>query len=304
LVLLVPACAGAAAGGAPARLAREVGVEITTLRPRANDPNQQHFGGFSGLEVDAASGSLFALSDRGWLVRIARDGRHETSSVELLGLHSRNEYFLDSEALRRAPDGRWWLGFERYNRIEMHRQGWKGLLQKAVRRYFLQEIQDLPENDGIESIAALADGRIVAISETRDRARMLVLNSDGRVVKNYEYRSPLFPADAVATPEGGLLVLTRDFTLLPPTFITRLEYAAPGWEEQAVVQGRLLLALDQDLPPENYEGMALESGRDGMLRLWLISDDNFLPIQQTLLARLDVPADCLRAEVSCAIGRD
>jgi len=34
---------------------------------------------------------------------------------------------------------------------------------------------------------------------------------------------------------------------------------------------------------DNFEGIAVSRGRQGESLLWLISDDNFLPIQDTLL---------------------
>ena len=38
----------------------------------------------------------------------------------------------------------------------------------------------------------------------------------------------------------------------------------------------------------NMEGIALERGPDGGIRLWLIADDNFRWPQRTLLVRFEV----------------
>ena len=38
---------------------------------------------------------------------------------------------------------------------------------------------------------------------------------------------------------------------------------------------------------ENYEGLAVEPGAGGRLTLWLVSDDNNMRFQRTLLLRLE-----------------
>ena len=44
------------------------------------------------------------------------------------------------------------------------------------------------------------------------------------------------------------------------------------------------------LQTDNFEGLAVEPGRDGAVVVWLISDDNSAVTQQTLLWRMELPA--------------
>jgi hypothetical protein len=56
----------------------------------------------------------------------------------------------------------------------------------------------------------------------------------------------------------------------------------------ARVQGRELARLAWPALQENFEGIAVRPGADGRVLLYLISDDNFLPIQRTLLLQFSL----------------
>ena len=48
---------------------------------------------------------------------------------------------------------------------------------------------------------------------------------------------------------------------------------------------RLLAEFGNAIPRDNYEGIAVTTDDDGQF-VWLISDDNFMAIQRTLLLKL------------------
>ena len=48
---------------------------------------------------------------------------------------------------------------------------------------------------------------------------------------------------------------------------------------------RLLAELGKSIPRDNYEGLTLTEDADGQ-HVWLISDDNFMSFQRTLLLKL------------------
>jgi hypothetical protein len=48
-----------------------------------------------------------------------------------------------------------------------------------------------------------------------------------------------------------------------------------------------LADLQLPLPMDNYEGLAIEPADTGNLALWLISDDNNMRYQRTLLLKLE-----------------
>jgi hypothetical protein len=66
-----------------------------------------------------------------------------------------------------------------------------------------------------------------------------------------------------------------------------VEQIRPG---EALV-GHELARLGRPAISENFEGIGVRGGADGRVLLYLVSDDNFLPFQQTLLLQfsLDEP---------------
>jgi hypothetical protein len=56
--------------------------------------------------------------------------------------------------------------------------------------------------------------------------------------------------------------------------------------EGGVWRAETLATLTPPVPVDNYEGLAVESGEDGSLTLWLIADNNRMAIQRTLLMKL------------------
>ena len=218
-------------------------------------------------------------------------------------------YLRDAESLRRAPDGGWWVTFEGVNRLAWHKPGWQGLTGSPRAHLLRAAFRGIDGNRGLEAVAALPDGRGLAMIEESGDARSVLFDGAGRVLRRLAYRTDAPPVDALALPNGGLLILTRRLSWpLPIAFITRLEYAAPGWAEQDRFESRTLARLNPALPAENYEGLAAEPLAGGGWRVWLVSDDNQFFLQSTVLAWLDLPAACLKPAAHCqlqaaAIGR-
>lgn len=266
-------------------------------------PDNSAFGGLSGLEV-AGPDSLVAISDRGWVMRIGKAEPHAIAAFDVLGGLPAAYQYRDVESIRRAPDGGWWLAFEGVSRVAWYGPGWDGLTA-APRQVLLQhELRGLTGNRSLEAVAILPDGRGLALAEQTGSALALLFDAQGRTLRRLAYETDMPPVDALALPDGGLLILTRSLVWpLPPTFATRLEYAAPGWDRGGRFRSRTLFALDSALPAENYEGMAAEPLAGGALRVWLVSDDNYLGLQSTVLARLDLPAACLQPAADCQLAR-
>ncbi|MEM7653371.1 MAG: esterase-like activity of phytase family protein, partial [Pseudomonadota bacterium] len=103
------------------------------------------------------------------------------------------------------------------------------------------------------------------------------------------------PVDAVALPNRHqILLLERAFSVFGG-FRSRLSLidVAPevlcgsnqGATDQAPLPSRVLATLNDLIPAENYEGLALRESERG-LYIFLISDDNQNFIQRTLLIQL------------------
>ena len=251
------------------------------------------FGGFSGLHLDAAL-ELTVISDTGRWFRapllmqgerpsglgalttgILRDG-----SGEALGRRRTS----DAEALARRPDGSWLVGFERWHRIRAF------TALDAPGSFFEAPpgLESAPANGGLEALALLGDGRLLAIAEFQNdpgdaALRRAWLGGPGAWRATAYRPQPGFAVtDAAGLPDGGALVLERRFALIEGGFICRLVHLPPAALAVTPLAGNTLLNFPPDGPSENYEGIAVLR-RGPALWLALISDDNQNAFQRSLL---------------------
>jgi len=96
------------------------------------------------------------------------------------------------------------------------------------------------------------------------------------------------PVDLVDAGGGELLVLLRRLVwMFPPGFdsaigVLRTADLQPG----AKARVRIIARLEAGFPKDNYEGIAITEDPDGR-HVWLISDDNRMSYQRTLLLKLE-----------------
>jgi hypothetical protein len=275
---------------------------LTPLGGLVLDTSAWGFGGFSALHLGSDL-RLTAVSDRGrwWQapLRLEESGRpfvigaarhgplRDAGGAPLRGRAA------DAEALTRLPDGSWLIGFEREHRLRRHeRLDGPGLPFPAP-----PGLADAPANAGIEGLAVLADGRLLALAEglpgRAPNARMAWLGRpDGSSprweARDYLPESGLDPTDATGLPDGGALVLERDFTLFGGFRARLARVPREAFAGAGAIVGHTLLDLPWDGPAENWEGVAFAETRFGPL-LALVSDDNERALQRSLLLlyRLD-----------------
>lgn len=189
--------------------------------------------------------------------------------------------------------GQTWLGFEHLNAL---RRIGPGPQQVASTKPWA--MAGFLRNGGAESLVRLPDGRFVVLAERGDwryplrRTGLLFARdpvADARAARFLFVPPPGFsPTDAAALRDGRVLILLRGLSLGRwPPFRSKLLIAdgadiKPGqvwnWQELADLSGLI--------PPENYEGLAVERRGSGFV-LWLIADANRSAIlQRTLLVKL------------------
>ncbi|OYQ33707.1 hypothetical protein CHU95_15260 [Niveispirillum lacus] len=274
-----------------------------TLHLRDASPD---FGGLSALRVSPDGSQFVAISDRGKRIagrlRYDRDGRlasaGDFSIAALRGADGQAlpGLFNDTEGLALIgpwPGDGWAVSMERRHSILRYPPSLAG--PPAVLLDTPAAFADLPFNAGIETLLALADGRLLAIAEQdigQGQHRAWVGGADGWVDLTYQALSPFLPVDAARLPDGGILVLERRAGLLGGwgSRIVHLNSAnlAAALRPGGVLQGREIARLNPPMATENYEGIDTRPLPDGGIAIYLLSDNNFKPvIQRTLLTLFD-----------------
>ena len=249
------------------------------------------FGGFSALSTLGPDG-LRAFSDRGFHMTITapeQPGKAHARLNRQLVQPGMEWDLWDIESVTRDPaTGTYWLGFEHLHTI--HRFT---IASAADGLRDLTAEVDWPQNAGIEAMVRLDDGRFVILPE--DQNEGLLFAGDpvaGGAPQRFGIRVPgrrFAITAAQQLPDGRLMVLLRKVvwpsSAAWPPFASAL---AIGDVPRAggVFAPQIVLRLDDLLPRENYEGLALRPQADGRIAVWLIADDNISVFQRTLLAKL------------------
>lgn len=270
----------------------EIGpAELNGLRLRsavALTSTDTAVGGISGMVIE--DGTLTAVTDHGSLMQspLSDDapglrpigGRifllRDASGARLRG--------KDAEALARLPDGGLAIAFEHRHRVE--------ILDGDIpsRTITDRRLKRLGENKGLEALATLPDGRLIALAEAPENGAfpVFILDADGVVATGtLPQVGRYLVTGADVGPDGRLYLLRRDFSLLRG-FSAQIERYRLGPDGLPVPQTREELAAFQSGSGiDNMEAIAIWRDAGGT-RLTIASDNNFLFLQRTLLIDFDV----------------
>jgi hypothetical protein len=254
------------------------------------------FGGLSALHIDAGL-TMTSVSDLGYwlqaqLVLDDAGSPQALTAVRSGGLSDGlvfglpDKVAVDAESLARMPDGTWLVGFERWHRIRAYDDlaGWGRPAPSPP------ELREMPLNAGLESLAVLADGRWLAISEGLkqdgdDLLRGWVGHPGAWTPLSYRVSHGFVPTDAAPLPDGGALVVERYFNKWNPGFrgrLKRLPAAALAAPRPGTILEPETLLEAAELPQENWEGVTTFPWRGRQL-VALLTDDNELFLQKGLL---------------------
>jgi len=269
-------------------------------------PDKQ-FGGLSGLSLSPDGQHMLSLSDRGRWFRgriVYRDGRPagiaDAETAPILGAGGRPlaaQRRFDTEALSRA-DGILYVGIERANEIMRFDDRRGGLAARGEPLAVPPAIKALPHNRGLEALVAIPRGArhtalagaLIAISERG-------LDADGNITGFILPGSRQRPAatfavkrrdgydisDAALLPDGDLVILERFFSFTRGLAMRIRRIAIGAVKPGALVDGPVLIEADMGYQIDNMEGIAAHRAETGDTVLTLVSDDNFLFIQRTIL---------------------
>jgi hypothetical protein len=260
--------------------------------------------GFGGASAMTLTGNrqFLILSDAGTVMRfhLSPTGGLSDIAVVPLGAAQQRKSAADVESLWRDPvGGQVWVGFEGSNRIA--RFAPDGLRIEAEARP--QAMRRWSSNGGAEAMVRLNDGRWLVLAEkaqTRSLGTAALLFADDPT--DADATPPLRfgyadwgmgrLTDANRLPDGRVLLLHRQVNPWR-WFTTTLAIADPAMiREGQSWTARPLAAFGWPSLSENFEAMAVAPHPRG-LSIWLASDDNFSPVQRTLLVHLLLPAEAI-----------
>ena len=234
--------------------------------------DEPRLGGVSALAIDR--GAFVALTDSGVVIRLPRPGRGR-QFAEFRDLPAgpgwaRTKAGRDSEALARDVAGRgWWVAFENRHAAWLFDRDFKLVKQRIGLRQL-----GWRANKGAEGALSTGAGlwlfpesgdEMVRIDASGGTERIALANSYGRL------------ADVTILPDGRTIVLARSFS--PAGFSARLLLL--DGNRLAPVATLRLGRLD------NPEAIAAETLPGGVVRLWVMTDNDYRRRVPTLLIALD-----------------
>lgn len=316
LCLLVAACAGVSPPPAGAQ-EQPVTIESSAVTLKIDEPkatrvgrllwrggiemraSSRSFGGLSDLHVTPDNRTLTSISDEGaWLTATPRFdaagtlvGLSDARIGQLRGLDGKpiaSKPEADAEAFTRLPDGSWLVAFERRHRLWRYRT----LTETPLPVEGPADIGRQPANGGIEAMTALSDGTVITISEDYSRQADTVTGWIGKPEANGRYAWSAFtyatvpdykPTTLAVLPDGSFATLERAFDIVRGVRVRVMRFEAAELKPGATVKAEELARLASPYAVDNLEGLAATRGAKGETLLWLISDDNFNPLQRNIL---------------------
>jgi hypothetical protein len=251
--------------------------------------NDARIGGISALHVEG--GEALAMSDAGWRIRfpLPHGGAAARAQVAMVEegpgpLGDKANRDIESLVVHRGDA---WIGFEnagaiwRYDKLSFDRRS--AAAPPTMRNW--------SNNAGAEAMVRLPDGRFLVFAEGEGGDSDAVLFSGdpavpGTPALRLRYRPPegYRITDAAVLPDGRLVLLNRKVGLFEG-FKVRLTVAGlPTLAERALITGQEVAAFEGSVTRDNFE--ALSVTREGARTiLWIASDDNYSPMQRTLLMK-------------------
>ncbi|TGD67552.1 esterase-like activity of phytase family protein [Tabrizicola sp. WMC-M-20] len=261
-----------------------------------------HFGGFSAIELSVDGTRFTALNDKGAFVqgRLYRTAEGMIDAVEagpVTKLKSVQGGPLsaedsDSEGMAVAADGTTYVSFEGVARVVRYRT----LDSAAEPLPRPRAFRDFAHNAALEALAIDTEGVLYTFPEDVGGAKRIRLltgqrgDTTGPDFPVWRYAEGVWsqpfdlPRDGVFLPvaadfgpDGRLYVLERSFHGLAG-FASRVRSFQVGPE--ALSDQRMHLQSATGFH-DNLEGLSVWRDASGAIRLTMISDDNFLPLQRT-----------------------
>lgn len=268
--------------------------EVEVLSVHQLTAPERWFGGLSGSHFDGET--FWAVNDSGHFfnfpMRVDEAGvpvQVGKLSVSPLGGLDGSKFDGDAEELLRLPDG-WLVSFERRHRLFQYKDLAKSPQAFATPQGFSRQ----PSNGGVEALAYLPKGNILALSEEGGEQDLgsawLWIAQDKRWANlTYKRTEPYKPTGAVTLPNGDVLVTERRFSVIGGVGLRLVVIPKENIAENAVMIPTEIAQMAPPMAVDNYESVSVFKRNDGRLVAYILSDDNFNLVQSTLLLTVLLP---------------
>ncbi len=263
------------------------------------------FGGISALDVQPDGEHFIALSDRGiWLHgRIVYDGDRpsgieDAEMAPVLDADGKAPGYLDTESIT-ENSGVLYVGIERPNNILRFDYGKEGFLAPGRPVAVPDEVKKLPFNQGLEAMVFVPEGRplggtLIAISEhglnELGDIKAFLIGGPGPGMFTVKRTNGYNPSDAALLPDGDLLLLERQYSLLSGVAVRIRRLLMSEIKPGAVVEGPVVFEADMHCQIDNMEALSVHRASSGEIVITMMSDNNFSSIQRTLLLQFALVA--------------
>ncbi len=282
------------------------GVKITSPKRR--------FGGISSLLVSPDGKHILGLSDSDqWLVAdIIYDGQGRLSDLENVRMAPLKKAQgkgkttpTDAEAVTAVDGAGYVVSFESPHSLRYFQADRPGdfaslFSARAEEITFAPALPKdyaiLSDNLGIEALTTLADGRMLAFSENTVETDGSISHTQGWLMGRgrieplrYEIAASYRPTDMATLPDGDILVLERHFSLARGMAARLVRLPALSIKPGRMVKGEIIADLAFPFNLDNMEALAVRKNKAGEVIIYIMSDNNYNPLQRNLLMmfRLD-----------------
>lgn len=262
------------------------------------------FGGISGFTLSPENRFL-AITDAGLFLAGRLDlegdrpvGLSGVTAAPLLDAEGRVQAGRgrgDAEAITLAPDALY-VALEDVNEVWRYP---RDPLGKPGTQVPVPAIRDLRNNLGLEGLAYVPtgplQGALVGIGEegAKKEADLPGFIIGGRTPGSFTVvKSSVFDAtDLAITPSGEMYLLERHYSPMTGVKMQVRRFALADVKPGAQLEGEVLGSFDMGYEIDNMEGLAVTTNAAGETLLTMISDDNFNPLQRTILLRFAIERD-------------
>jgi len=257
--------------------------------------NHDKFGGMSGLELSDDGARFIAISDHGKVIHgeVIREGDQITQIAAgklrtLRGADGKRppRYHNDSEGLAQTPNGDFYVSYEAVHRVTHH----TAPDAPAQTLPTHPDFAGMQNNSSLEALAIGPDGTLYTLPERSGGTTVpfpVYRFRNGAWDKPFSVprRGPFLPVGMDFGPDGKIYLLERHLSgiLGFSSRVRRFDLTATGLE------GEVTLLETGPGVHDNLEGISVWRGKDGQIRLTMVSDDNFQIFQVTELVEYLVP---------------